>query len=241
MLVIMSKNKFYILLFIICFIMFCFQAATLNFVIETTKPLDHKRIIVIDPGHGGIDGGTNVGDLLEKDINLKIALKLKEYLEQNSNIQVIMTRKNDTALDHLNSSSSSRHTRDLRARVDIINQSKADLFISLHVDYRPQQKQAQGPMVLYSSRHPQSKVIAITLQKHLNQLQTSFPIHNPKKRQDLYVLKARKTPGVIVEVGFFSNFKDRARLQNKNYQNQLVEAIYKGIEEYFSGFKFIVN
>ncbi|MBM7555596.1 N-acetylmuramoyl-L-alanine amidase family protein [Halanaerobacter jeridensis] len=241
MLVIMSKKLFYILLFIICFIMFFFQAATLNFVIETTKPLAHKRIIVIDPGHGGIDGGTNVGELLEKDINLEIALLLKEHLEQHNKVQVIMTRTKDTALDHLNQWSSSRHTRDLKARVDIINQSKADLFISLHVDYRAQQREAQGPMVLYSDRHPQNRVIATTLQQHLNKLQTSFPIHKPKKRPDLYVLKAKKTPGVIVEVGFFSNHQDRTRLQNDNYQNQLVEAIYKGIEEYFSGLKFIVD
>ncbi|MGM0502335.1 MAG: N-acetylmuramoyl-L-alanine amidase family protein [Bacillota bacterium] len=195
----------------------------------------------MDPGHRGIDRGTNVRDLLEKDINLEIALKLKEYLEQHSNVQVIMTRKENTALDHLNQSFSSRHLRDLKARIDIINQSQNDLFISLHVDYRPQQNQAKGPMVLYSDRHPQNKIIATTLQKHLNDLQTSFPIHKPKKRHDLYVLKAKKTPGVIVEVGFFSNPQDRAKLQDEEYQSRLVRAIYKGIEEYFSGFKFIVD
>lgn len=241
MLVTIEKSKIYSLLFIIFILIFGFQMLKFNFVLKTTNPVADKRIVVIDPGHGGIDGGTNVGDLLEKDINLEIALKLKKYLEEHSPVQVIMTRKKDTALDHLNQSSYSRHLRDLKARVDIINQSQGDLFISLHVDYRSQQKQAKGPMVLYSNRHPQNKIIATTLQKHLNDLQASFPIHKSKERHDLYVLKAKKTPGVIVEVGFLSNIQDRERLQNENYQNQLVKAIYKGIKEYYSGFKFIIN
>ncbi|MFO7819781.1 MAG: N-acetylmuramoyl-L-alanine amidase, partial [Halanaerobacter sp.] len=109
------------------------------------------------------------------------------------------------ALDHLNKSSTSRHSRDLKARVDIINQSQGDLFISLHVDYRPQQKYAWGPIVLYSKRHPQNKVLAAIVQKDLNKLKTSSSQHRAKNREDLYILKAKKTPGVIVGVGFFSN------------------------------------
>ena len=241
MFIIMTRKRIYIIVFLICFIISYFSFLNFHLGIKTINPVAEQRVIVIDPGHGGIDGGTNVAQLLEKDINLEIALKLKSYLEEKSNVKVIMTREEDTALDHLNKSSSSRHIRDLKARIDIINQPQVDLFISLHVDYRPQQTYARGPMVLYSGRHPQNKIFANTLQKHLSNLQSSFPEHQPKKRSDLYVLKAKKTPGVIVEVGFFSNSEDRIRLQQQWYQDQLVKAIYKGIEEYFSGFKFIVE
>lgn len=90
--------------------------------VQSPQPLASQRVIVIDPGHGGIDGGTSYNEVLEKNINLEIGLKLKKYLETKNNLKVVMTREEDTALDHLNNYSSSRHIRDLRARIDIINQ-----------------------------------------------------------------------------------------------------------------------
>ncbi|MGM0502512.1 MAG: N-acetylmuramoyl-L-alanine amidase [Bacillota bacterium] len=241
MIITIIKNRVWIIFLIVYLSVLYFYSFDFQLSQPSTKPLADKRVIVIDPGHGGIDGGTNIADLLEKEISLEIGLKLKEKLESRANLKVIMTREEDTALDHLNNSFRSRHIRDLKARIDIINSPKADLFISLHVDYRPQQTQARGPMVLYSDRHPQNKVLATIFQKHLNELQASFPVHKPKKRYDLYVLKAKKTPGVIVEVGFLSNATDQLRLQQEQYQEQLVDAIYAGVKDYFSGFNFIIN
>lgn len=100
----------------------------------------------------------------------------------------------------------------------------------------------RGPTVLYHSRHPQNKILAKTLQKYLNKIEYSNlePVnHAPQERKNLYILKAKKTPGVIVEVGFITNDLDRRLLLKEAYQEILVQAIYKGIEEYFSGFKFI--
>lgn len=89
-----------------------------------------SRIIFIDPGHGGIDRGTNKDGILEKEVNLVIAKKLKALLEQKE-YKVIMSREEDISLDDLNSFSKSRHKRDLNARVNIINNSKAQLvFVS---------------------------------------------------------------------------------------------------------------
>jgi N-acetylmuramoyl-L-alanine amidase len=210
--------------------------------IVNTAPIIGKPVIVIDPGHGGIDSGTHYRGILEKNINLEIGLKLKEIIEKNSKSEVIMTRTKDTALDHRNNYSSSRHRRDLRARVDIINQGKADIFISLHVDARGNEMMA-GPMVLYHSRQPQNKVLAEIIQNHLNEInhpEANFPAHGIKRRRDLYILKAKNTPGIIIEAGFITNPKDRRLLQNDSYQWALVEAIYQGIEEYFSGFKFLI-
>lgn len=238
MVLIISKKRIYFLFFLIYFIILSLQSFQIT-PLKVINPIHNKRTIVIDPGHGGIDGGTNVGDLLEKEINLEIGLRLKQRLEEYSNLKVIMTREEDTALDHLNKFYTSRHLRDLKARVDIIKQVDPDLFISLHVDYRPQQKYAQGPIILYSKRHPKNKVLAATLQKHLNRLNISTTQHQVKNREDLYLLKINQMPGVIMELGFFSNREDRRNLQQEKYQRQLVEAIYKGVEEYFSSFKFL--
>jgi N-acetylmuramoyl-L-alanine amidase len=90
-------------------------------------------IIVVDPGHGGVDGGASRNGILEKDINLDIAVKLKSILE-NKGYKVLLTREQDVSLDSLDHSGLSRHARDLRARVNIINTSGAQLFLSIHVN-----------------------------------------------------------------------------------------------------------
>ena len=111
------------------------------------KPLDN-RTIVIDPGHGGIDGGTNFGDTLEKDINLEVGLRLRDLLI-NKGATVVMTREIDESLDDHIVGNGSRHREDLNTRVRIINESKADLFISIHVNHSKNEERL-GPMVLYN-------------------------------------------------------------------------------------------
>ncbi|WP_035571858.1 N-acetylmuramoyl-L-alanine amidase family protein [Halonatronum saccharophilum] len=240
MIIKISEWKIYLSILFIYLIFFLPKELNLSNIIVKTPPLG-QRVVVIDAGHGGIDGGTTYGGILEKDINLKIASKLKDYLLEKSDTKVIMTREEDISLDHLNNYSRSRHTRDIRARIDIINQKEVDLFISIHVDNRLGQRSMRGPVVLYSSRHKENKTIAETLQKHLNNLGyqgVEDTKHNIKRRNDLYILKSQNTPGVLVEVGFITNPLDWELLQKTHYQQALVEGIYRGIEEYFSGFKF---
>jgi N-acetylmuramoyl-L-alanine amidase len=126
-----------------------------------------RRVVVIDAGHGGIDGGTNRGALLEKDITLKTAQKLKAVLEREG-CSVIMTRNADVSLDGLNRSSSSRHKRDLNARVGISNGSGADLFISIHVNSLAGDSSEKRLHRLYGSRFPQSEILAHEIQNALN-------------------------------------------------------------------------
>ncbi|OCL26563.1 hypothetical protein U472_11275 [Orenia metallireducens] len=242
MIIRIERYKIYLVLLLIYIIFFLPNKLNMSNTILSTEPIAQKRVIVIDPGHGGIDGGTSHGGVLEKDINLAIGLELRDYIENNSNTRVIMTREEDISLDHLNKYSSSRHTRDLRARLDIINQEAVDLFISLHVDHRIGQTWQRGATVLYYPRHRQNKRIAKIMQKHLNQLEyqgIKNKNHQIKKRRDLYILKAKNTPGVLIEVGFITNQQDRYLLQQVNYRRFLVKAIYQGIEEYFSTFQFL--
>jgi N-acetylmuramoyl-L-alanine amidase len=233
------KRKF--LIYILCIILIItFQLArrysSLAVFVKLRDPLQ-KKVIVIDPGHGGIDGGTNREGLLEKNINLEIALKLREILERN-NASVVMTREKDTALDHLNNYSSSRHLRDLSARRDIINQNDADLFISIHINAGS--SHLSGPLVIYRE---EDQRLAHLLQTKLNsmeykdiELKSNYPLQG-----NYFLLNTAQVEGVIVEIGYITNSRDNKLLQDEEYQYLVAKTLFSGIEEYFSSFTFYLE
>lgn len=195
-------------------------------------------VIVIDPGHGGIDGGANYKDgTLEKDINLQVSLKLKRLLEKEG-VNVIMTRTKDIALDYLNNKSKYRHKRDLISRVEIINKIEPDIFLSIHVNAERSSSKTSGPMVFYFIDSTESRKVAEGLQKKLENVYKSaghnIITRNPVANNSLFVLKNTKVPGVIVELGFITNSKDRALLTSSDFQHKLSEAILLALKEYLS-------
>ncbi|MDD4568867.1 MAG: N-acetylmuramoyl-L-alanine amidase [Tepidanaerobacteraceae bacterium] len=195
------------------------------------------RVIVIDPGHGGIDGGANYKNVLEKNINLEVSLKLKRILEKEG-ANVIMTRSKDIALDHLNKKDEYRHKRDLISRVDIINKTASDIFISIHVNAEKSSSKTAGPMVLYFLNSIESRKLANSIQKRLEsayaQTDRSVSTRKPVGNVSLYLLRKTKVPGVIVELGFITNPKDREMLIKQDFQNRISTAIVSAIKEYFS-------
>lgn len=215
-------------------VLLCVSTCSLIFANNVSCALSSKNII-IDPGHGGIDGGTNDGIVFfEKDINLLIGTRLQSILN-SKNANVEMTRSSDISLDENNTLSSSRHKRDLLERINQINSGKYDLFVSIHVNYssRPSSK---GPIVYYSSRIPQNTVLANCIQSSLNNFAKKFSSgsapHRPV-RSDLFVLVNTKIPGVIVESGFISNPAEKKLLEDSIYQQKLALSIAEGIEDYY--------
>lgn len=101
--------------------------------------------IVVDPGHGGIDGGAAKKGVLEKEINLNVSKKLKTYLEAKG-YKVLLTRESDMSLDKFGAAGQSRHSRDLNARVNIINNSGTEIFLSIHMNYSIKNPQADAHM-----------------------------------------------------------------------------------------------
>ena len=198
------------------------------------RPLDNK-IIVIDPGHGGIDGGTNIGEILEKDINLSIALKLKDLLSKKG-ATVIMTRDIDVSLDDHIIGNGSRHREDLAARVKIIDESKADIFISIHVNHIKNVKRL-GPIVFYDTNNNVQKYLAEHMQEYLNDILTykniGVTVNHLATAADYYILRNSIIPGIIVEMGFISNETDRKLLLEEEHQNEIVEQITKSLIKYF--------
>lgn len=198
------------------------------------KPLSGK-LIAIDPGHGGIDGGTNIGNILEKDINLAVGLKLKDILTMKG-AEVVMTREKDVSLESHISNNQSRHRRDLSARAKIVNESGADLLISIHVNHIKNVKKI-GPIVFYYADSEDGKDLAEHMQRYLNDIPTyeemDITIEHVATAGNYYVLANTEMPGIIIEMGFISNEDDRRLLLEEDHQNEIVKQITKGIVEYF--------
>lgn len=198
------------------------------------KPLDNK-VIVIDPGHGGVDGGTNKGDILEKNINLEVGLKLRDLLVKKG-AKVVMTREIDKSLDDRIVGNGSRHREDLETRVRIINDSKADLFMSIHVNYSKNEKKL-GPIVLHHINSEEGKFLAQHMQEYLNDVSTYKKMDLVTRHNimagNYYVAGNTSTPGIIIEMGFLSNDIDRKLLLDSDHQDEIIEQITKGLIAYF--------
>lgn len=235
-LIIKEKRAYFILALFICFLILALLPAS---PIEKAISFGRYRIlrgkvIVIDPGHGGIDGGTNYGDILEKNINLEIGMKLKEKLVKRD-ASVIMTREIDDSLDG-DVNSRNRHRQDLSNRVKIINENDADIFISIHVNYIKNPTKL-GPIVFYYDDSEKGKELAERIQTSLNNLSAyknmDININYSPTPGDYYILRNAIPPGVIIETGFISNEFDRELLLDKKHQDEIAERISRSIIEYF--------
>ncbi|MUG69091.1 N-acetylmuramoyl-L-alanine amidase [Paenibacillus validus] len=197
--------------------------------IKTDHPAISGVDIVIDVGHGGIDGGTSHGSILEKNINLAIAQKTYEALRRNGYL-VLMNRMNDYALsgENLWLRSRSRHIKDLAQRSHLANEVNPKLLISLHVN-SARNANTRGALLLHQ-KNEQSKSLAAALQSRLNEL---YGISNDAVYgRTYYLLKHTNAPAVIVEMGFLTNASDRAFLTSAAGQQAIADKIAEGVVAY---------
>lgn len=180
--------------------------------------------IIVDAGHGGFDQGcTGVSGRLEKEVNLEIARKLEELLEKEG-ATVIMTRTTDDAL-------ASSKEEDMEVRKQIILDSAADMFVSIHQNMYEEDPGKAGPQVFYAYHGTAGKQLALAVQDMLNY---ELEIAEPRMALDVAydVLKPGAQPSCTVECGFFSNPEEEAKLQTEEYQDELVAAIADGMKLY---------
>ena len=216
--------------------MFMFQTAT-N--INTSKtvatmatPVSSKTIIV-DAGHGGEDGGavSNNG-VSEAEINLKIALKLQQLLEQSGSNVVLTRSENNAIYDVDKKTLREKKNSDIRNRVKIGNGSSADIFVSIHLNKIPQE-QYYGWQTFFKDGNEDGKRLATCIQNNLNETMQKENKRTPLKINNVYIIKHVEIPTVIVECGFLSNSEEEKQLQQEEYQTKLAWGIYNGIMEYF--------
>lgn len=187
-----------------------------------------KKTVILDAGHGGFDGGASAGDVLEKDINLKIALFLADHLRLLG-YDVILTREDDSATNDEGDRIRSKKISDMKNRLALMKSYPDAFFVSIHLnkysDSRP-----KGTQVFYSQKTTESKLLAQSIQQTVKELLQSDNHREIKPAtRDTYLLYNAPIPAVIVECGFLSNPAELALLKTEEYQKKMAFAVYCGI------------
>lgn len=191
-----------------------------------------QPVVVVDAGHGGNDPGkVAVNGSLEKDINLAIAKRLAWYLEQ-ADVTVIMTRDSDSGL--YSPTDSSKKTSDMQRRCQIMNESKADLAVSIHQNSYHDEEISGGQVFYYADSVP-GKRLAERIQKRFDYVLGAENRRQPKANESYYLLLHAECPAVIVECGFLSNWREASLLGDEEYQDRMAYTIHMGILEYLNG------
>lgn len=196
-------------------------------------PLSGK-IIVIDAGHGGPDGGAkSKAGLIEKDVTLPISMYLRDFL-QEAGALVVMTRETDMDLAEPGTKGlSKRKTEDLLKRARMIKEEGADLLISIHLNAIPSPRWF-GAQTFYPPTLKQSAQVAHLIQDEIKRVINNTD-RTAKKSDDIYILRTAECPAALVEVGFLSNEQEAKLMATSQYQKQMANAIYQGILRYYSG------
>lgn len=187
--------------------------------------------VVIDVGHGGIDSGKVSADgILEKDVNLAIAKKLKTLLEQED-VSVTLTRESDTGL--YQESDSNKKVADLQNRCALIEKIQPDCTVSIHQNSFSS-PEVKGAQVFFYGQSAEGEALAKLIQESLILRVDPENHRQAKANESYYLLKRTVSPTVIVECGFLSNPTEAARLTSEDYQNRIVWAIHMGVMEFLN-------
>ena len=203
-------------------------------------PIANKTIIV-DCGHGKPDeGAVGFNGTTEQAINLSIGLKLQKLIEQSGG-NVILTRSDENSIYSIDSKSiREKKVSDTKNRVEIGNNSNADIFISIHLNKYPQSSVYRGWQAFYQENSSESRDLANIIQENINKNIDYENNRKPMKITDVYIMEHVKIPAVIVECGFLSNKEESVLLQDESYQSKIAWGIFIGIQDYFFN-KTIVN
>ncbi|WP_269799238.1 N-acetylmuramoyl-L-alanine amidase CwlD [Bacillus xiapuensis] len=188
------------------------------------------KTIYLDAGHGGPDGGAGDKEALEKDIALQVAEKVRDYLQEQGAV-VLMTRESDKDLaDPDTKRFRARKTEDLKKRLSLINESKADMFLSIHLNAIPSPKW-RGAQTFFMPSLQENKELAKCIQDEIV-LNLENTTRVAKAINHVYLLKHANKPGALVEIGFLSNPDEKRELMAEDYQEKVAASIYKGVLRY---------
>lgn len=184
--------------------------------------------IVIDPGHGGLDGGavTKDGGVVEKDINLAIGLVLRDIFTANG-FDVVMIRDTDISIhDEGVTGTKKQKTSDLHNRLAIVNSHPDAIFLSIHQN-KYSSSSSWGAQVFYSPNNPLSEQLAGVLQDDfISMLQPENKRKHKKAGKDLYLMHKAECPAVLVECGFLSNPAEAELLTETEYRSKVAFTIF---------------
>jgi len=187
------------------------------------------KTVVVDAGHGGMDGGVvgKTTGVKESDINLAVAKSLRHFLE-GKGYRVVMTRTNSDGLYGL--SKSNRKSKDMEARRKIIAEATPDLVVSIHQNAFPSPT-VRGPQVFYAPSSEVGTAYAKTMQSVLN---NALGHSRTEKPGDFFLLQCSEYPSLLIECGFLSNPEEERLLITANYQEKAAYAVFTGVHTILS-------
>lgn len=199
------------------------------------EPLGGVKIVV-DAGHGGIDGGASSGEVIEKDVTLAIAKKVERQLKRMG-AEVVMTRTTDEDViaEHAPSEEfptlRERKKQDIFLRANLVKSNEPDIFITIHANAIPEEKWRGAQVFYHKDGHANSELLAKSVQSSIKETLQNTDREALAIKQ-IYLLKKTEVPSVLVETGFLSNNEERKLLSDEDYQEKMADAIVEGIENY---------
>ena len=203
-------------------------------IVKAVIPLQEKEILVIiDPGHGEPDGGcVGVLGTVEQKINLSVAKKSAEIMEAK-NIKTLLTRDSSLGLwSEKSTTIRQKKLEDMNSRLEIIKKSRADLFISIHMNSYPT-PDAKGLRIFYDKNHPEIKELAESIQSRMSDVTGAKTSYVKPAERNLFLLKNTPMPAILIECGFLTNPQEEANLNTSEYQAKLAWAIADAVEKYY--------
>lgn len=199
-------------------------------VLAQTTPVSREHCLVVDPGHGGEDGGAvSITGRRESDYNLEIALRLSD-LFQLLGYETRMTRKTDTAIYREGETIAQKKVSDLKQRVRIVEDTPGAVLLSIHQNTFPDSRYS-GAQVFYA-KTAGSQELAEKLQGALVSALNPGSNRKAKQSDGVYLLERITCPGVLIECGFLSNREEAAKLEDAAYQKQICCVVATTVIDY---------
>ena len=219
---------FYLLAVVVCIMLAGGGSSAVN-VVSQNISVDREHRIVIDAGHGGIDGGaTSCTGVLESRINLEIALRLEDLMHLLG-YDTVMIRRTDTSVYTQGQTIAAQKVSDLKERVRIVNQTENAILISIHQNTFSDSRYG-GAQVFYANNE-ESRKLANQMQNDLIRYLNPESHRKPKKASGIYLMDHIEQTGVLVECGFLSNPEEEAKLRSDNYQKKLCCVIVSSLSQ----------
>ena len=224
-----------LILLLLALFMILMLLSTSKIKLETSaKPLEKLPHILIDPGHGGQDGGAVCNGVLEKDINLPISQDTADLIKLFG-FEVSMTRTDDSFITDKGANVKERKLNDMKARLELYNCDENNVIISIHQNKFSDSK-AHGSQIFYSPNNEYSPQLAESMRNSIvSMIQPDNERECKKAGKEIYLLKNTNNPAVIVECGFISNQNECKLLLDKSYQKKMALAVTTGFLDYYHG------
>ena len=229
------KIRFFVLLYCGVFIgavSLCQLASSSVTVLRESEPVQNRTVIIIDAGHGGIDGGaTSCTGIPESHINLQISLRLND-LVQLLGFETKMIRKTDTSVYTEGNTIAAQKVSDLKQRVKLVNETKNAVLVSVHQNTFLDSRYS-GAQVFYANDDT-SRELAKVMQADLISNLNPGSKRQCKSSDGIYLMQNIQRPGVLIECGFLSNPEEEANLQTAEYQKQIASVVATCISRFYS-------